>query len=257
LIQFALDHYHVPFTFKQIIYNYYDTLTAKVVTPTFTSNPFHYSIGVFQGCTISPILFDVVFQLLLDFISQPKFTPFSYKFKCTNVELLTSAYADDLQITTSKPEYNQKMINLVDQFLSWSQTMMANPAKCYTLAMKRFDNRYNNSKYVPFTSKSYSQYNPGLSISGSTIVPIPLSGFKYLGVRIEPTLTEFVSRQKIIETLTQHMTTVHNVPLANTAKLFIYNHHVIPRLSWWFATLELSLAFATHLHRIVLPFLKK
>ena len=134
---------------------------------------------------------------------------------------------------------------------------MANPAKCYTLAMKRFDNRYNNSKYVPFTSKSYSQYNPGLSISGSTIAPIPLSGFKYLGVRIEPTLSEFVSQQKIIETLTQHMTTVHNVPLANTAKLFIYNHHVIPRLSWWFATLELSLAFATHLHRIVLPFLKK
>ena len=78
----------------------------------------------------------------------------------------------------------------------------------------------------------------------------------YLGVRIKLTLSEFVSRQKIIETLTQHMTTVHKVPLANTAELFyLYNHHVIARLSWWFATLELSLAFATHLHRIVLPFL--
>ena len=58
-----------------------------------------------------------------------------------------------------------------------------------------------------------------------------------------------------IEALTQYMTTFYNVPLANTAKLFICNHHVIARLSWWFATLELSLAFATHLHGIVLPFL--
>ena len=50
LIQFSLDHHHniIPTAFKQIIYNnYYNTLIARVITKTFASKPFHYSIGVF------------------------------------------------------------------------------------------------------------------------------------------------------------------------------------------------------------------
>ena len=37
----------------------------------------------------------------------------------------------------------------------------------------------------------------------------------------------------------------------------MYNHHIIPRLSWWFTTLDLSLSFVSYLHSLVLPFLKK
>ena len=135
--------------------------------------------------------------------------------------------------------------------------MKTNPSKCYTLALKRFDSRYNNNKYFPLTRKSYSHYNPNLYISGTPIKPITHSGFKYLGVTIEPTTQEQISREKILQTISQHMSTVHDTPLAKTAKLFIYNHHIIPRLSWWFTTLELSLSFAKHLHKLVLPYLKK
>ena len=68
LLQFALTRYHLPFKFKELIFNYYESLTARIITKSFTSKPFHYSIGIFQGCTMSPTLFNVTIQLLLDYI---------------------------------------------------------------------------------------------------------------------------------------------------------------------------------------------
>ena len=66
------------------------------------SVPIHYSIGVFQGCTISPVLFNITIQLLLDFVDHPRY---AYSLHAdSTISLLTSAYADDIQITTSKPE---------------------------------------------------------------------------------------------------------------------------------------------------------
>lgn len=89
------------------------------------------------------------------------------------------------------------------------------------------------------------------------ITPIADEGFKYLGVRIEWTLQEKQSRGRIKEILIHLINLVNNTHVANTAKLWLYNHHIVPRLSWWFTTLDLSLSFAKHLHSLVLPFLKK
>ena len=171
--------------------------------------------------------------------------------------LLTSAYADDIQITTSKPEYNQKLLNYVDKFLNWSRTMEAKPSKCCTLAMKKFDHRYINKTLTPLSNDGYSHYDPNLFLSGERITPITDEEFKYLGVRIEWTLQEKQSRGRIKEILINLINLVNSTHVANTAKLWLYNHHIVPRLSWWFTTLELSLSFAKHLHSLVLPFLKK
>ena len=135
--------------------------------------------------------------------------------------------------------------------------MKANPAKSYVLALKRFDNRYCNGPYTPLTNKSYIYFYPNLFLSGQHIKPISPSGFKYLGVIIEPSLSEDISRTKLKETLVSLITTVNDASLASSAKLYIYNQHIVPRLYWWFATLNLSLSFVKHLHWLVLPFLKR
>ena len=68
LIQFALEWYHVPVQIREIIFNYYECLCAKVVTKDWSTDFFPDDIGLFQGCVLSTILFDIVFNLLLDFI---------------------------------------------------------------------------------------------------------------------------------------------------------------------------------------------
>jgi hypothetical protein len=65
LIQFALNWYHVPACIqKELIFNYYEKLAAKVQTKQWTTGFFLFDLGLFQGCVLSTILFNCVFQLL-------------------------------------------------------------------------------------------------------------------------------------------------------------------------------------------------
>jgi hypothetical protein len=69
LIQFALNWYHVPEHIQGLIFNYYEKLCASVTTKDWSTKFFSFDIGLFQGCVLSTILFDCVFNLLLDFLS--------------------------------------------------------------------------------------------------------------------------------------------------------------------------------------------
>ena len=104
LIDFALERYHLPQFFRAVISSYYSNLQAKVTTRDWSTEPFAYEVGVFQGCTISPYLFDTVFQMLLDTLEEDKYRSMAYKFYSSpSINLFSSAYADDIQITTKLP----------------------------------------------------------------------------------------------------------------------------------------------------------
>jgi hypothetical protein len=70
-----------------------------MVSTRYWSTPFfQYAIGVFQGCTLSTILFDIVFNLLPEFLKACDVRPFVLKeFAVRLRELL---YADDLTLVT-------------------------------------------------------------------------------------------------------------------------------------------------------------
>ena len=69
LIQFALEWYHVPLSIQKLIFDYYEKLCAKITTKEWSTKFFSFDIGLFQGCVLSTILFDCVFNLLLDFLA--------------------------------------------------------------------------------------------------------------------------------------------------------------------------------------------
>ena len=72
LIQFALNWYHLPPIIQELIFDYYEKLCAMVISKGWSTGFFLLDIGLFQGCVLSTILFDCVFQLLLDFLRQMK-----------------------------------------------------------------------------------------------------------------------------------------------------------------------------------------
>ena len=221
-IQFALSRYHLPPHFRQVIFNYYENLIACVVTKSFVSAPFHYSIGVFQRCTISPTLFNITFQMLLNLLTQPQYLSLAYTLKDNpNVSTLVAAYADDLQLTTRSAAHNQLLLNQVDKFLTLSVTMCAKPSKCFVLALKKFDSRAKSHTFVPLLSKSYSHYNPHLFLSGEEIKAINDEGFRNLGVVIEPSLQEHKSRLKIVSNLKEWLEITNSALVGNIAKLWL------------------------------------
>ena len=67
----------------------------------------------FQGCTLSPKLFNIVIQLLLDILEKPdlQFSAAGYRFSgLKDCSLLSSAYADDIELVTSSAKENQALL---------------------------------------------------------------------------------------------------------------------------------------------------
>ena len=160
LIQFALHWYHVPEVIQEIIFNYYEQLCAMVTANNWSTGFFLFDIGLFQGCVLSTILFDCVFQLLFDFL-QPQ-QNLGYKFKSApSVQTFDKAYADDLTLITTNTKDMQIAVNVTDRWLKWSQTMKAKPSKCVSLGFKLFNERIKNETFVPLSDTAFSLFNPG------------------------------------------------------------------------------------------------
>ena len=100
LIIFALQYYGFPEHFIQLVRSYYDHLSVTVVVPGILStNAIHFALGVFQGCTLSPTLFNIIVQLALDSAEQKQC---GYEFSSDPETVLqSSAYADDVQFVTA------------------------------------------------------------------------------------------------------------------------------------------------------------
>ena len=120
LIQFALKWYHVPEFIREIIFDYYEKLSAKIRTKAWSTDFFLFEIGLFQGCVLSTILFDCVFNLLLDFLNAHKHK--GYTFKLIQVTSMHKAYADDLQLSTITPKGHQKALDYTEKWLDWTET---------------------------------------------------------------------------------------------------------------------------------------
>ena len=65
----TLEWYHVPLHFAKIVYLYYEGLVASVMVGPHQTKWFRFQIGVFQGCTLSAILFNAAFNTAFDKLS--------------------------------------------------------------------------------------------------------------------------------------------------------------------------------------------
>jgi hypothetical protein len=257
LIQYALDWYHVPKEVQALIFDYYEKLMATVTTSDWSTNFFLFDIGLFQGCVLSTILFDCVFQLLLDFLKP--LNKLGYKFKrqgCKDVSKLAQAYADDLALTTRNAKDNQKVCDRAVMWLDWTITMKAKPRKCVSLALKGFDTRIKDEKFVPEWNTSYSAFNPNLTINGEPVrfimdqkmKPGLERHFKFLGTWINSKLSNQQVKEHIRKSLMSDMKLIDERSHVNgVMKLWMYQHQVITRIAWPFLIQDLDLSFTNTL----------
>ena len=271
LIQFALHWYHVPAPVCNLILDYYEKLMTKVQTTKWTTGFFLFDIGLFQGCVLSTILFDCVFQLLLDFLAEDE--KFGYNFKKSNIRRLTRAYADDLNLTTSRVDHCQMAIQKCELWLDWTNCMKAKPRKCISMAMKQFDHRIKEEKFKPVLDLTYSPFDPELSIGGAKMAFIlnPELDAKYVDLDTEPdnptfdkdlfekSHFKFLGRwihffakekgvQKLIENKFQNdIETVDKSLVNGIMKAWLYQFYILSRLSWLFLVHDLNHSLAERL----------
>ena len=247
LFIFAIQHYQLPELVLSLVRNYYDHLRVIIDIPKlYQTKPFHFAIGAFQGCTLSPTLFNLVIQLALDYLEQQKLQSLAYCFsKPEDISLLSSAYADDLQLVTSMPEQNQYLLDRFDNFLHWTETMAARPNKCWCAGLQKS------------ISSGYTRFDPKLTISGQPVNYLDDADFRYLGRPTNIYNSEFRCRNDIKTSLLQWLSLVDQLALHTPGKLWLYQHFIVAKMAWFFTALDLSLTFVRQLQAQADVFLKR
>jgi hypothetical protein len=255
LIQFALKWYHVPEHFAKQIFKYYETLVAAIETKDWKSESFAYEIGVFQGCVISPLLFNMVFNLLLDLLV-PLSAKNGYKFKNIDLLVLILAYADDLSVVAKSAAACQETLNLVDYFLKWTRTMAAKPRKCKSLGFKEWV-KSDEHKFTRLLNKKFTPFDPKLTISEGKVGFIADKSFKFLGWNVHHHMKENKQKNVLKHNLEDRIKLTGRAKISGFGKLWLYQHYIVSSLAWPLMVYDLDITFVRKLERYCNKFLKK
>ena len=166
---------------------------------------------------------------------------------------LQKAYADNLTLIAKTKPGGEELLHLVETFLSWTRTMKAKPSKCRSLAMKRMQLVNTQGK----TSRSYVPYDPKLKIAGKEIPFIHQAPMRFLGEEIYKDLSDSEVRRAVEEKLMDLMVKTNRDRVNNIGKLWIYENHIVSRITWEFIIYCFPITFAEKLQVIANRYLKK
>ena len=130
LISYSLKRYRIPTAVHDYIMNLYSMLCGTVVTKEWSSHPFKFNKGVFQGDPLSPIIFLTVFNPLLEKLKLES----HHGYKINNTAYITTPFADDFNLITRNKRTHQ---NLIKKLHCWSSSMglKLKPSKCKSISI--------------------------------------------------------------------------------------------------------------------------
>lgn len=254
LILYALLRYHFPPFIIKLLISYYDLLVAQIVTPNFSSKWIHYAIGIFQGCTLSTILFNIAYNILSEWMSSDN-TP-GYNYKNRKTELKTLLFADDTTFISGRWRDAQQMLNHASAFFDWSVTMKARPNKCVCLAWARIEKGHSHQVEVLINNKNYAPIDPKLVLQGETIPCLFKQQFKFLGRKIGGQLSDPIQKQHLLDQCESMLAHANSLMLSGAMKLWIYNNYIVSVLCWQMMIYDPAKVLGTKLETIARPFLK-
>ena len=95
LILHTLKRNHFPQQVQEYFKGLYDVTKSKVMTKSFQSDPFSFKRGVTQGDPMSPIIFILTFQPIIDFILKNE----DFGVMVGGERVITLPYADDFFVS--------------------------------------------------------------------------------------------------------------------------------------------------------------
>jgi hypothetical protein len=227
LALFAMRWYHIPEAFIQFILDYYGDIMLQVQTDDWKSDWFALEIGVPQGCTASTIIFDIVFQMVLDIHRHLcQGLKIGYTLSESKIAIIAPAYADDVGLVASTPHECQSSIGCFELALAYSITLRLKPPKCRSLAYRKMRST---------DGQHYKPFDPELVIYGDKVGFLgddPTQMFKYLGLWIQYNL----GNDKVIADLTDYLKkallTIDHLTLRGAMKAWIVNYYVLAKMVW-------------------------
>ena len=113
--------------------------------------------------------------------------------------------------------------------------MKARPNKCWSVALKRFEAKEGENGL-----SGYRRFNPNLQISKEPLQYLDDGDFRYLGRPTNVRGCEKLARSEILSKLKEWLLLVDAQHLPKTCKLWLYQHFIVAKMSWYFTALDLT-----------------
>ena len=218
------------------VHNFYSNLQATVHTSSFKSNIFTFKRGVFQGDPLSPIIFLLVFNPVLQFLQEN--SKFGYKIK-EDEQFITLPYADDFCIITSDKRTQQRLMNKINEQII-SMGMMIKPSKCRSFSLSSGKPSVIHFKF------------------GENIIPsISEEEQKFLGrvLFYQGKSEECFTLLK--EVISEKLENLDKTLIRNEFKIEIYQMYVLPSIRFLLTVHDLPHTYLVKLDSFTDQFLKK
>jgi hypothetical protein len=153
----------------------YEDATSIIETRGNRSNPIGWKRGVKQGCPLSPLLFNLCLEPLLQAVSRECAGVGTFVGSDENrIEFLVQAYADDVIFISKTADGIKAMLGVLQRFVDWSK-MEVNAKKCATASYMIDGNHHRSSLAENLKFKNQDITNLTLAQS-----------LKYLGTAVAP-----------------------------------------------------------------------
>lgn len=131
LITDSMRRFDMPENITNYIKCLYSRLNGSVKGQNWTSNTFTFKKGVFQGDPLSPIIFLICFNPVLEYLSSIRE---KYGYDLQGHKIITTPYADDFNLITGHKTQHQKIINELEKYTT-SMGLTLKPSKCRSLSI--------------------------------------------------------------------------------------------------------------------------
>jgi hypothetical protein len=224
---------------RRIVEDMYTGASSTIELRGERSDVIAWKKGVKQGCPLSPLLFNLCIEPLLQLINRGNKGKGAYvKTDTGNIEFIAQAYADDVVLMSQEPEGVQLMLKSLEAFTRWSK-MEVNAGKCVTASYLLDGNRHRSSLAEPLRFEGHEI--PNLTLDQS---------LKYLGSPITARRTVKLQavQSKILE-VEILLEKIMKSPLLTVQKIDAVKTFLIPSLDFMMLTGEIGRKQLTRLDK--------
>jgi len=229
LIRFSLEHHHIPAEIINLIMSQYTSfyLNVSATNCSLNSGPVHVQRGVLQGDTLSPMLFNIVFDSLMSTLTVPQIQSHGILWGDGITRSLWTQFADDAAVVCGRLRDTQLILTFFQRWTAWAD-LIIRPDKSFAYAASQRNGRY-------------QQVQPSLSINGVSVPTIEQGGYMtYLGRRFSFASDLSVAKEVSTAITTEALTFVGRLPISPLLKCHALNLQLRAHLSFPLSHYSLS-----------------
>ena len=236
LVKYALERNGIPDIVVSCIMSFLLNARGQVVSEKWTSEVFTFKSGLMQGHPLSPALFIMAFNPILDWILSLEVRGFHLSDSCS-VNCL--AFCDDVTIISSDKRFHQKLINELNVKLR-SMGLHLKPSKSRSLSI---------CAGRPMVVRFY--------LNGEEVPSVQESDHKFLGAHISFSNNQKALAIKLQRTLIEKLSNLDRSLVRGEYKLKIYQAYVLPSIRFVLTVHTIGKTLLDRLDGEAMVFLKR